>query len=650
MTHPRNETVGTDAPVLRRRSPFTHPIVLALGVVFALAAAAGALALTRSGVMPGVVVAGVDAGGMSQNELATELEPVIAAAEADPIQLHHLDTTLDVLPSDAGFTPTVEATVHTAWAHGRTGHVFERVWAHVAALWTTTEVAIQGELDQTALVAALDQAETAVGTPVFPGGITADPATLEVTTSAPERGFEVDRPALEADVRAAFGAPGVEQLEVPGSYVEPSTTMDDVEAVAEQARRALEAPFEATIAVIDEVVTLTPQELAPLLGAQLDDEGALVLSVDADLVSDAFGERVDLFDVAPRAASWDIPAEPITTLDVKSDVSWSPEPIDAPVIPSRPGRAFDGEAVATQMAAVLAVGDHDASFELPVVEPDFTTADAEAFGVTELLGTFTTYHAAGQPRVTNIHTLADVVDGTIVPPGEQFSINQLSDERTCEAGYVKDKMILNHKLVDVCGGGVSQFGTTMMNAAFFAGLPIDQYKAHSHYIDRYPMGREATLNYPSPDIDVRWTNDTGSGVLVRTHYTDTSITVSLYGTTDVTEVSARHSAPFRQRQAPTEYVEDKGLAPGQSRVVESGIAGFDIEVTRTIEREGGERVTDDFFTRYVTVPTIVHRNTSEPKPEPEPEPSPSPKQERADEEKDPEPSPKPKGEEASPKP
>ena len=46
------------------------------------------------------------------------------------------------------------------------------------------------------------------------------------------------------------------------------------------------------------------------------------------------------------------------------------------------------------------------------------------------------------------------------------------------------------------GGGVSQFATTMFNAAFFAGLDIDEYQAHSEYFDRYPCGREATMGYP----------------------------------------------------------------------------------------------------------------------------------------------------------
>ena len=78
------------------------------------------------------------------------------------------------------------------------------------------------------------------------------------------------------------------------------------------------------------------------------------------------------------------------------------------------------------------------------------------------------------------------------------------------------------------GGGVSQFSTTLFNAAFFGGLEIDEYMAHGLYISRYPYGREATLSYPELDLKIR--NTTPYGVLIWPTYTDTSITVSLYST------------------------------------------------------------------------------------------------------------------------
>jgi len=78
------------------------------------------------------------------------------------------------------------------------------------------------------------------------------------------------------------------------------------------------------------------------------------------------------------------------------------------------------------------------------------------------------------------------------------------------------------------GGGISQYATTLFNAAFFAGLDIPQYQAHSVYISRYPFGREATLAYPSIDLKIR--NNTPYGAVIWTSYTGSSLTVQLWST------------------------------------------------------------------------------------------------------------------------
>ena len=75
---------------------------------------------------------------------------------------------------------------------------------------------------------------------------------------------------------------------------------------------------------------------------------------------------------------------------------------------------------------------------------------------------------------------------------------------------------------------MSQFATTLFNAAFFAGLPFGEYQAHSEYFSRYPYGREATMGYEHPDLQFK--NDTPYGIMIWTSYTDTSLTITLYST------------------------------------------------------------------------------------------------------------------------
>jgi vancomycin resistance protein YoaR len=164
---------------------------------------------------------------------------------------------------------------------------------------------------------------------------------------------------------------------------------------------------------------------------------------------------------------------------------------------------------------------------VPVYD-DAGAAAAEALGIRQKIATFTTEHACCQSRVENIHRIADLVRGVVIEPGDRFSINEFVGQRTRENGFVAAGVISQGHFTDDVGGGISQFATTMFNAAFFAGLDIEDYQSHSIYISRYPYGREATLSYPAPDLALA--NNTPYGMLIWTSYDDRSITVELYST------------------------------------------------------------------------------------------------------------------------
>jgi hypothetical protein len=149
-----------------------------------------------------------------------------------------------------------------------------------------------------------------------------------------------------------------------------------------------------------------------------------------------------------------------------------------------------------------------------------------------LVAEFTTYHPCCQNRVINIHRIADAVDGAVVQPGATFSINAHVGQRTEAKGYVAAGAIIAGEIV-CCdhpaniGGGTSQFATTLYNAIFWGGYEDVYHKPHSLYFTRYPVGIEATLGYPGPDVAFR--NDTLAPVYIDTSYTSGSVTVRLYG-------------------------------------------------------------------------------------------------------------------------
>jgi vancomycin resistance protein YoaR len=225
------------------------------------------------------------------------------------------------------------------------------------------------------------------------------------------------------------------------------------------------------------------------------------------------------------------------------------------------------------------------------------------------VSTFTTNHPAGQPRVTNIHRAADLIDDTVVEPGQVFSLNETVGPRTEARGFVRAPVFYGEFTEDV-GGGVSQLATTVFNAVFFGGYEDVYHKPHSIYFSRYPMGREATVNYPN--LDLKFRNDSSHGVLVRAHYTDTSITVSFYGDKEGKVVRAEGPNVLAVRPPATTFLDWPLLPLGEEEELEAGYAGYDVEVFRVIERPGEEPVRERFFWRYDMLERTVLRGVAPP--------------------------------------
>ena len=184
------------------------------------------------------------------------------------------------------------------------------------------------------------------------------------------------------------------------------------------------------------------------------------------------------------------------------------------VIPAKPGVTYDPDDVSSAfLELVTRTGDErEMKVKATVAEPEFTTADARALKIRGQVSTFTTYYPYAEYRNINIGRAAELVDGTVLKPGDVFSLNDIVGERTAENGFTEGTIISDGIFKQDLGGGVSQMATTTFNAMFFAGLKDIEHKPHSFYIDRYPVGREATVAWGA--VDLRFENDTPYGVLV----------------------------------------------------------------------------------------------------------------------------------------
>ncbi len=168
----------------------------------------------------------------------------------------------------------------------------------------------------------------------------------------------------------------------------------------------------------------------------------------------------------------------------------------------------------------------------------------EERGIVELTGRFTTYYTPGQDRVSNIHRIAELIQGAVVYPGEVFSVNDYVGERTEEKGFVDAGVIYDGVYSSDVGGGISQFITTLFTATFNAGMEFPEYQAHSIDISRYREGVDATISWPKPDFKFR--NPNPYAVLLWPTVTEGSVTVSVYSTAYAeVEWTDRYDTPRR---------------------------------------------------------------------------------------------------------
>ncbi|MGH8976622.1 MAG: VanW family protein [Acidimicrobiia bacterium] len=244
-------------------------------------------------------------------------------------------------------------------------------------------------------------------------------------------------------------------------------------------------------------------------------------------------------------------------------------------MPSQDGRTLDFAA----LGPAIVSGQRRIEAPLAPVPPARSTAWAESLGIKEQVSTFTTQHACCASRVTNIHRAADLMQNFILEPGQTFSLNDTVGPRTVARGFVEAPVFYRMFTTDV-GGGVSQLSTTVFNAAWWGGFEIVEHQPHSIWITRYPAGREATLNYGT--IDNKFRNNSQHGALIHTSYTDTSITVSIYGDKEGKVVREENREVTSGRQA-------------------AG-APFTVEFDRVIDQPPQPQVREHYRWRYQQAP------------------------------------------------
>jgi vancomycin resistance protein YoaR len=285
------------------------------------------------------------------------------------------------------------------------------------------------------------------------------------------------------------------------------------------------------------------------------------------------------------------------------------------VVPSQAGFGLDVPQSAARVLAAATKGlNRIATLALVERQPKRTTADAQAMGIVGTVGSYETVYGGIANRIHNVQLVAHLVDHKFIAPGETFSFNGTTGERSAAKGFLEAPVIVNGELQTGLGGGVCQVSTTVFNAAYEAGLPITTRTNHALYISHYPLGRDATVDYPG--IDLKFVNDTKHWLLLRTWVGSSSLTVVLYGMPQHRRVETT-SAPLRVvGPPPVQKTVDATLKPGEVVVDSSGVPSQATSVQRKVYDASGTLISDaTWYSSYRSEPKIVRVGPKKAKPD-----------------------------------
>ncbi|MDR2657542.1 MAG: VanW family protein [Oscillospiraceae bacterium] len=259
------------------------------------------------------------------------------------------------------------------------------------------------------------------------------------------------------------------------------------------------------------------------------------------------------------------------------------------------GQIVDADALFNQVTTALDSGNYGATIEVSIthVEPSITREQVQAmYG--KVAG-FTTSTSANENRNTNISLAARAINGTVLQPGDVFSFNDTTGQRTYAKGYREAGAIQNGVLVDDIGGGVCQVSTTLFNALVRSGLSISMRNPHAWPVDYVNRGEDAMVNWP--DKDMRMKNTTDGPIYIIGSFANRTLTFEVYGrklgdgiTIDLYSQTTSTTPP-----AETVYTRNSSLAPGTEAVTRQGRTGYQVTTYKVTYQYGKEISREAFY-------------------------------------------------------
>ncbi|HLO35373.1 MAG TPA: VanW family protein [Candidatus Deferrimicrobium sp.] len=604
-------TVEPAAPTARGRRLLQRFIVaFVLGLIAVLAIGVGALYAYdqqyQGRILPGVRVGALDLSGLTLGEASARLHAQYDVLAGGTAVVVAGDREIALPFSRAGRGPDVDAMVAQAISVGRAGNAVERAIANARTAIRGVEVAALVRYDQESLTRSVNA--IAAAQQVTPADATITRTKTGYTVTPSVTGRQADPSSVLATLTgqlASLDAPAEIRVELPIVQIEPTITTDEANRAVAAANR-----IAADVRIVDEGEswTIPAATIRSWVSFRPAADGGVEPVVDDAGIGKALAPVVKAVARAPRNASFRMTGDKVTA-----------------VIPSVNGRALDQTATAAKVAELLATrakGRPTASVAavLKVAKPALTTEEAKAAAPKmREISRWTTYFFITERNHfgANIWIPALDIDGTVVAPGEKFDFWNAIGPVTRAHGYGDGGAIINGKTEPqgALAGGICSNSTTLFNAVLRAGFEMGARRNHFYYIDRYPIGLDATV-FKSGSGSVQtmsWTNDTDYPVLIRGFKIRANgkgyVRYVLYSVPNGRKVVISSPTIKNVRPASDTIAYTTSLAAGHSKRIEFPVDGKDVWRTVTVYENGKVIHKTTYYSHYtrITGVTLIGR-------------------------------------------
>jgi vancomycin resistance protein YoaR len=577
-------------PFAWRRAALGFGLTLVAIVAFATAFAAAYAAFHDGRVLPGVSVGNVSLAGLDRSHAEAALRRSLPSVSSGALTVDLGDQTTTIPYADVGRDYDTIQMLDEAFSVGRGGTPTDQLGQQLRTLISGVSVPVAVKLDGPKLAARIDGIAAAAQVPAVDATITR--AGGKYVVSPAVTGERIDGDALLTQAAAALertsGANA--SIVIEPTSVAPAVSTAQAQAAADAANNVAARPL--TVAVAGRTATIDAQTINGWTHLDPARLGEWKLTIEHAPIDQWVSVLKSSVDVKP------------------TDAGYTFEGNKAVVTQDAPGTTLDATAASSAIFDALnarangTVSADEVELATTSVAPEFTASQAQSLvGQVKRLSTWTTRYDASNHNGfgQNIRRPTNLIDGTVVQPGETFDYLAVAGPITVNNGYTDGAAIIhgNSVLDGVLGGGLCSSSTTLFNAALRAGFDIGARRNHAYYIDRYPVGLDATIWVNgSYEQSMSFTNDSQYPILIRGINRHNSVTFSIYGVPDGRQVRLSPAKVTEEKPAWTQYVytdDVTQVAPGGQKRVEFPFRGFEASVERVVTDADGNVIHDDTF-------------------------------------------------------